>query len=403
MLRELELRGGEYAAYEVVSVFIGGGTPSLAPGEWIAELMERIRERFRLADGAEVTIEGNPGTADGEKFAAYRAAGVNRLSIGLQSALDEELRLLGRAHTFRQFEEAYRAAREAGFRNVNVDLMSALPGQSRAAYQKTLRAVLDLEPLPEHISAYSLIVEEGTPFGELLRKGELSLPDEDTDRQMYADTARELQKKGFRRYEVSNYARAGYECRHNCGCWQRREYAGFGLGAASLVRNVRFSNTRDLAAYLEMFGKGREGGAKARRGIRGAQGGSGEAAKGFRGAQGGSGEAEKGIHGAERDLGETEESFREAVQELTQAEQMEEFMFLGLRLTEGVSSRQFRETFHVELPDIYGRVLERSRKEGLLRLDSVEARTAGETADLRIRLTDRGVDLSNYVLARFLL
>lgn len=313
LIRETGERAGDYRNYRVVSVFVGGGTPSTVSPEQICRLLETVRAGFELAEDAEITIEVNPGTVDEKQLCCYRQAGVNRLSIGLQSADNRELAALGRIHTYGQFLGTYHMARKSGFGNINVDLMSALPGQTLSGWLGTLEKVLALEPPPEHISAYSLILEEGTPFYEMEQKGEIRLPDEDCDRRMYEMTEELLQKAGYRRYEISNYALLGYECRHNCGYWRRREYLGLGIGAASLINNRRFRNGDSLAAYLD-----------------------------------------------------NPSGVCEEVQELTLEEQMEEFMFLGLRMTEGVSAAEFRAAFGVEMEEIYGGVIEKNLKEGLL-------------------------------------
>lgn len=341
LLRETEKRAGEYTEYTVVSVFVGGGTPSVVKAQQLAGLLDCVRKRYRVSPEAEITVEVNPGTADGEKLKKYREAGVNRLSIGLQSGEDRELAAIGRIHTAAQFADIYGAAVEAGFRNINVDVMSALPGQTPESYRATLYGLLALKPQPSHISAYSLILEEGTRFYELAREGRLELPDEDTDRLMYSETKRILGEAGYVRYEISNYAKPGFSCRHNCGYWTRKDYAGFGIGAASLVNNVRFRNGEDLRRYLE------------------------------------------------EPLG-----CREEVQALSIEEQMEEFMFLGLRLTEGVDVRGFGDDFGRTLEEVYGEVIKRNREDGLL-----EYRKDGR----RLALTEKGLDVSNYVMAQFLL
>ncbi len=360
LLRETRGRAGDYRDYRVVSVFIGGGTPSTVSPEQIAGLLKTVREGFGLAEDAEITIEVNPGTVDENRLRLYRRAGINRLSIGLQSAEDRELEALGRIHTYGQFLETYHMARECGFSNINVDLMSALPGQTLSGWMGTLGRVLALEPAPEHISAYSLILEEGTPLYEMAERGELQLPDEECDRLMYEKTEELLRSAGYHRYEISNYARPGYECRHNCGYWRRREYLGLGIGAASLIGDCRFRNGDSLTAYLE------------------------------------------------DPLGS-----REEVQELTLQERMEEFMFLGLRLTEGVSPAEFREAFGKDMEEAYGTVIERNLREGLLEYreeeypDRMFARHGGErserTGGRRLALTKKGIDVSNRVMAQFLL
>lgn len=248
LIRETEGASALAEAYEASTVFIGGGTPSILPTCQIPRILGKIREIFPLRKDAEITIEANPGTMDAEKLHAWREAGVNRLSIGLQSADNRELRLLGRIHTWEEFLDNFRLAREAGFRNINVDLMSALPGQTCGGWINTLEKVLELHP--EHISAYSLIIEEGTPFYSRYEEHPELLPAEDADRRMYEDTRRILHEHGYERYEISNYARPGYECRHNLGYWSRTEYKGFGLGAASLLGRVRTANQSDLKEYL---------------------------------------------------------------------------------------------------------------------------------------------------------
>ena len=235
--------------YEVVSAFFGGGTPSILKPDQIRRIMTALKEVFCWNSDAEVTIEANPGTVDAEKLRNYLDCGINRISFGLQSADNEELRKLGRIHTWEEFLDSFHQARIAGFTNINVDLMSALPGQTVDSWRKTLEKVLELKP--EHISAYSLIIEEGTPFYEKYAGHPELWPPEEEERQMYHDTKRILHEHGYERYEISNYARAGYACRHNLGYWERKEYKGFGLGSASLLENRRYTNTCELKQYLQ--------------------------------------------------------------------------------------------------------------------------------------------------------
>ena len=338
LLKEIARRAVEARGKKVVSIFIGGGTPSIVEPKLLASVVEQVKGYYAVAEDAEITMELNPGTADEEALVCYLKAGINRLSIGLQSAVDTELKTLGRIHTFEQFLKVYEMARKVGFVNVNVDLMSALPGQSLNSYRHTLKTVISLTPLPEHISAYSLIVEEGTVFGALAEKGALQLPTEDTERQMYEETEEILLKKGYHRYEISNYAKEGYACRHNCGYWTRVPYLGFGIGAASLMEETRFVNDSNLQEYLK-----------------------------------------------------APLQARKDIQKLSIQEQMEEFMFLGLRMTCGVSEQAFAEKFGKSVQDIYGSVIAQNEKDGLL-----------VRADGRICLTHRGLDLSNYVMAQFL-
>ena len=260
LVGEIAAQAGRYSNRTVRSIYIGGGTPSVVKPEWICHILEELFCRFTVAENAEISMELNPGTASEEALIAYRKAGVNRVSIGLQSVHDAELKLLGRIHSYEDFLKTYRLVRKAGFRNVNVDIMAALPGQKFTDYEDTLQKLLGLSPKPEHISAYSLIIEEGTPFytlyGEekeaLERTGEAQkhLPSEEEERQMYELTGKLLEGAGYHQYEISNYSLDGYECYHNKVYWQRGDYLGFGLGAASLVKNVRCRNHADLQAYL---------------------------------------------------------------------------------------------------------------------------------------------------------
>ena len=342
LFAELEGRAAEYQDYTVVSVFIGGGTPSIIPEAGIAKLLRIVKEEYDLQENAEITIEVNPGTVNREKLQNYYQAGVNRLSIGLQSAENRELQTLGRIHTYEQFLDTYSLARELGFTNINVDVMSALPGQDLDSYRNTLYRVLNLQPMPEHISAYSLIVEEGTVFAKWEAEGKLDLPDEDSERHMYEETGRILETAGYHRYEISNYSLEGMECRHNCGYWTRKSYVGFGIGAASLVENIRFRNTDELKWYIE------------------------------------------------NPLG-----CREELQVLSVEEQMEETMFLGLRMTAGVSCEAFQAYFGKSLKQVYGEVIDKNLETGLLRYKENEKGSY-------LQLTEKGLDVSNYVMSQFL-
>ena len=266
----------------------------------------------------------NPGTVSPEKLIAYRQVGISRLSIGLQSVRNEELKVLGRIHTFEDFLHTYEMARREGFGNINIDLMSGIPFQTLDGWKESLEKVAGLGP--EHISAYSLIIEEGTPFYERYRdaRHEEELPDEETERQMYHYTREILGAYGYRRYEISNYAKEGFECRHNLGYWNRTEYLGIGTGAASLIGSRRWS----------------EG---------------------------------------------------EEPEELSRENQMEEYMFLGLRKMEGVTKSGFLKEFGCTMESKYSRVLKRMYAEGLM-----------EEAGDYVRLTDQGIDISNYVMSEFL-
>lgn len=345
LVEEIKVKSEFYKIYSVPSVFVGGGTPSVLLGQDIARLMEAVHLYFHLENDAEITIECNPGTLNSQKAAHYKSAGINRVSLGLQSVRQKELTLLGRIHTYEDFLKSYDILRKAGFDNINVDLMSGLPGQTLSSWQATVRKVTALRP--EHISAYSLIIEEGTPFYESFSQDEARrergdvpqlLPTEETERTMYEWSRSYLDAQGYHRYEISNYARAGKECRHNMGYWRRENYLGLGLGSSSLVEDERFGNTTDLEDYIK-------------------------------------GNYEK-----------------QNITKLTRQEQMEEFMFLGLRMVEGISRGEFKDCFGTEPEGVYGDVLASLYKEGLLHQE------AG-----RIYLTEEGISLSNYVMAQFLI
>lgn len=385
--QEIREQAARYREYEVQTVFIGGGTPTAVPCENLCEVLKTVFSFYRMNPHAEISMEANPGTVTKEALLSYRKAGINRISIGLQSADDVELKLLGRIHTYRDFQQTYRWAQEAGFTNINLDIMSALPGQSVENYKKTLETVLSLKP--QHISAYSLIVEEGTPFYEkygqesekLQATGEKQpdLPSEEEEREMYALTEKLLAAAGYHRYEISNYALPGRECRHNLVYWKRGNYVGFGLGAASMVENVRFENIREMQEYLAEYA-----------GMPDADPVFAEVAQGD--AQVLLNEQEISLREDTHSENEQELSIRENVHPLSPQEQMEETMFLGLRLTEGVSKAEFHRQFGVSMEQIYGEVIRKNTAKGLL-IDE-----AGYVC-----LTREGMDLSNYVMAQFLL
>lgn len=335
---EIEREGGKYADYSVKTIYIGGGTPSLLSGEGIWRILSLVYQCFHVEKECEISIEANPGTVTYEKLEAWRRAGVNRVSLGVQSLQDKELKALGRIHDSKAFFDTYRMVVESGFNNINIDLMFGIPEQTPGSYADTLEKVMELCQRPNHISAYGLIVEEGTPFYE----NTPTLPDEDCEREMYALTEDFLSKYGYRRYEISNYALPGYECRHNMIYWRRGNYLGLGLGAASLIENVRFRNSRDIIKYEGML--------------------------------------------------------REEEQVLSVEEQMEEFMFLGLRMTDGISPDKFFETFGTPIDKVYPGIVEDFCKKGLLRQQRDD-----RTGEKRINLTTYGLDVSNYVMAEFLL
>lgn len=306
LMKEIQLKAPDYKAYTAETVFIGGGTPTVVNPDLMCRMIGVLKQCFSVSEDAEISMECNPGTTGYDALLKYRKAGVNRLSIGLQSTQDHLLKRLGRIHNYSQFLDTFHGARQAGFTNINIDLMSALPGQSLTDYETTLNHVLALKP--EHISAYSLIVEEGTPFYDM----ELDVPDEDTERIMYERTGELLHKQGYLRYEISNYALEGYACKHNRVYWERGEYLGLGLGAASFLQGTRYKNQTSLPAYL---------------------------AGDF--------------------------SYEEQIA-LTKREAMEEFFYLGLRQMKGVSLEKFCRLFGKESLTDFEKAIEENVRDGLL-------------------------------------
>lgn len=321
----------------VDSVFVGGGTPSILTLKNLEKIFSALDRNFSLEPSAEITIECNPGTCCRTKFQEYRKFGINRISFGVQSADQAELHTLGRIHSFEDAVSSFDDARAAGFDNINIDLMSAIPGQTLPGYKETLRKVLVMEP--EHISAYSLIIEEGTPFYERYR--DTPPVDEETDRQMYSLTKEMLRECGYERYEISNYARSGYECRHNLKYWSGGDYIGFGVGASSKIAGVRYKNETDPERYADCIRHG--------------------------------------------------ESVARQEEILSREDEMSEFFILGLRKTDGVSEEEFEARFLLRADSVYGNQIRKFVENGLL------SRKEG-----RIYLTERGMDISNYVLCEFL-
>lgn len=326
--------------YQVSTLYFGGGTPSVLEGEQMERIMKAIRQTFQIEKKAEITLEMNPGTALREKLDLYRQLGINRLSMGIQSVKNENLKLLGRIHTYEDFLESYHMARDAGFDNISGDLISSLPGQTLAEWKEELEILMET-PL-EHISVYQLIIEEETEFYKKYGEHEELLPDEETSREIYLWTGKYLRERGFSQYEISNYARAGRESKHNLRYWERKDYLGLGLGAASMIHNMRMSNTRDWKKYMAYCRDPRK--------------------------------------------------IREEVEFLEEPRQMEEFMFLGLRKTRGVSRKEFRRIFGKDLNLVYEKTLEKYLKNGMLQ----------ESGD-KVFLSEKGILLSNQIFADFLL
>lgn len=356
LLMEIErYRGTETADRKIKTLYIGGGTPSILSVNQLDCIIQKIKCTFNFCNDIEASMEMNPGTASKEKCRALYQMGINRLSIGLQSTNDKELNTLGRIHSYEDFLNTYTWCREAGFQNINVDLMAALPYQTVESYTTGLRKIIRLAP--EHISAYSLILEEGTPFYQKYNSGCYPLPDEEQERLMYRETEQILAQAGYERYEISNYAKKGYACRHNLVYWQGGDYLGLGLGSSSYMDGVRFHNTTDFNTYVN-----------------------------------------QGAYVEDRE-------------ELSVQAKMEEFMFLGLRVIAGVSGTEFEKRFGKTMEDVYGDVLRKHEEEGLLQIERKEDRkeaaaaepAKGKTNIEKVMLTTKGVDVSNYVFADFLL
>ena len=324
--------------YIIKSVFFGGGTPSILKCEYMQDIFDCIYNNFVLEKECEITIECNPGTVNMDKLLFYKKNGVNRLSFGLQSVNNDELIALGRIHSYGDFLCSYETAVKAGFTNINVDLMSALPGQTIDSWKKTLKDISRLKPA--HISAYSLILEEGTPLYDMVESGQINnLPDEDSEREIYKITDKILAEYGYHRYEISNYAREGMECEHNKIYWMGGEYAGFGLGSVSLIGRTRYSNTRDFKQYLSDSSCDKED---------------------------------------------------EVI--LTVQDSMAEFMYLGLRMTKGVRPSEFKNRFGRHITNVYGDVLHKYIEGGFM-----------ECSENCIRLTEKGIDVSNVIFSDFLI
>ena len=329
--------------YQVRSIFLGGGTPSILNENQIRRVMCALWDVIgeQVMKDVEVTIESNPGTLTEEKLKTYRELGINRISMGLQSTFNDELKNLGRIHTYEEFLEGYRLARKAGFQNINIDLMSGLPNQSLEKWETTLARIIELNP--EHISAYSLIIEEGTNFYEQYgtEEGEKALPDEELDRLMYQKTKELLSAAGYERYEISNYAKPGYESRHNCSYWTGIDYLGVGLGASSLIQKNRYRNEENMECYLKTLVQNK----------------------------------------VVRQLEET----------LDKQSEIEEYMILGLRMMKGVSKSEFFKRFGKTMDMKYGEVL--------AQLKSLELIT--EEDDF-VCLTEKGIDVSNEIFTMFM-
>ena len=325
---------------EITTIYIGGGTPSYIDSKYIIEILEKIKEK-NVSSNAEITIEVNPGTVTKEKLEDYIKSGINRISIGLQTTNDELLKQIGRIHNFTQFLETYKLAKKVGFKNINVDLMLGLPNQRIKDLKESLEQIIKLKP--KHISVYSLIVEDGTPIANKIEKGEMQLPDEELERNMYWFVKNTLELNGFIHYEISNFAKKGYESKHNLNCWNQKEYIGIGASAHSYRDITRYSNTENIEEYIENVNNGNFN-------------------------------RNKIIHEVQKE-----------------DDAKKEFMLLGLRKIKGVDINLFKNKFGDNPIYLFRNELKKLTDERLLIID-----------DNNIRLTNKGLDLANLVWEEFI-
>ena len=339
-----EIEDFDFSKYDVTTIYLGGGTPSYIKEEYIKEILELLKEKlinnkFSWKD-IEITIEVNPGTATKEKLEVYKEAGVNRLSIGLQSTNNLLLKQIGRIHKFEDFLDTYNLVKKVGFDNINVDLMIALPNQTIEDIKKSLEEIVSLNP--NHISVYSLIVEEGTLIEKQIDEGKMKLPSDEEERRMYWYVKDFLELKGYHHYEISNFSKKGKESKHNLNCWNQEEYVGFGLAAHSYRDGIRFCNTSNIEEYIKNIDNG--------------------------------------------DIDKNKE-----IEEKQTKEDMEkEFMMLGFRKIDGVDISKFKEKFGKNPIFLYRRELDKLVKEGLIEVDLNN-----------IRLANKGLDLANLVFEEF--
>lgn len=339
-----EISQFDFSNYDVTTIYIGGGTPSYINENEISEILETIKNKIKENKtefkDIEITIEVNPGTVTLEKFKIYKKAGINRLSIGLQSTEDRLLKEIGRIHSYSEFLDTYKMAEAVGFNNINVDLMIALPNQTIKDIRESLENIIKLNP--NHISVYSLIIEEGTVIEKYLNQGKITLPEDEEERRMYWFVKNFLELNGYNHYEISNFAKSGYESKHNLNCWNQEEYIGFGISAHSYINNIRFGNQENLEEYIENINENK---------------------------------LEKNIKVEEKQ---------------TKEEQEKEFMMLGFRKIEGVNIAKFKEKFIENPLFLYNKELERLANQGLIEVDLNY-----------IRLTNKGLDLANIVFEEF--
>lgn len=327
--------------YTVTTIYFGGGTPSILNPEYIKNILQEIESSFEILDDAEITIEINPGTVNEEKLKKYKEYGINRLSIGLQSANDKILKKIGRIHDYKQFEETFFYARKCGFKNINVDLMIGLPTQAVEDVKQTLEKIIQKNP--EHISVYSLIIEEGTIIEKLINENKLQLPDEETERIMYWTVVNELKENGYNQYEISNFSKKTYESKHNTNCWKQKQYVGLGTSAHSYLNKKRYSNTNNIEEYIKNI--------------------------------------------QENNISKNITIHEEQTEEST----MNEYMLLGLRMIQGININEFKQKFKTDPTIKYKKLLEKLQKENLIHITKTS-----------IKLTKQGIDFGNIVWEEFI-
>ncbi len=338
--KEIAMYGPILNNYKINTIFFGGGTPSILQEGLVSAIMKTIKEHYDVENNAEISIEANPGTLDYNKLREYRNSGINRLSMGLQACQGNLLKSLGRIHTFGDYLKNLEVAGEVGFSNINTDLMFSLPGQKEDDWKECLEKIVRLN-IP-HISAYSLIVERGTPFYDWVKNEIISLPDEETQLRAYHYAIKYLEEKGYIHYEISNFAKPGFQCKHNIVYWRNKPYIGLGAGSHSYFNKKRFNNVSGIEDYIKLVEDGKT---------------------------------------------PIEEKIDISIED-----EISETMFLGLRLIKGISINEFTERFNISPFKIYKEQIKKFSEQGLLKWD-----------ETHIRLTQKGIDISNVVFQEMLL
>lgn len=340
LINEIRETKESFSDYNIKSIFLGGGTPSILSPKLTGKIMDTVFNCFNIDNNCEITTEANPKTVDEFKLREYKAMDINRISFGVQAWQDNILKSLGRIHTIDDFIKNMAQARDIGFKNINADIMFALPNQTLSDWEETLEKIIKLNPT--HISAYSLIIEAGTPFGKMYEEGKLKTCDEALDREMYYLAKEMMSDKGYHQYEISNFAKEGFECYHNKVYWRCDEYIGYGIGSHSYFNGERFNNTYDIEKYISSKGK--------------------------------------------------YSVIKENIEKLKTEDMYAEFMFMGLRMTKGIEKQRFFERFNKSVFDVYGNEIKHLKELNLI----------NET-DTNIMLTEKGIDVSNTVFEKFII